>query len=72
MAAQPAIRAYSFIDTIGVNTHIDFARYGYQNLAVVEAAINYLGLKNLRDSAQTATRCSDVASGRASNRRQVR
>jgi len=55
MAAQPVIRAYSFIDTIGVNTHIDFARYGYQNLAVVEAAINYLGLKNLRDSAQTAT-----------------
>jgi serralysin len=55
MAAQTAIRAYTFIDTIGVNTHIDFAKYGYQNLAVVEAAINYLGLKNLRDSAQTAT-----------------
>ena len=55
MAAQLAIHAYTFIDTIGVNTHIDFARYGYQNLAVVEASINYLGLKNLRDSAQTAT-----------------
>ncbi|HET6196189.1 MAG TPA: hypothetical protein VFE12_10555, partial [Acetobacteraceae bacterium] len=37
-----------------MNTHIDFANYGYQNLAVVEASINYLGLKNLRDSAQTA------------------
>src|SRR5215469_8965621 len=54
MAAQTAVRAYTFIDTIGVNTHIDFANYGYQNLAVTEAAINYLGLKNLRDSAQTA------------------
>ena len=54
MAAQTAISVYTFIDTIGVNTHIDFANYGYQNLAVVEASINYLGLKNLRDSAQTA------------------
>ena len=54
-AAQAAIRAYTLIDTIGVNTHIDFAKYGYQNLSVVEGAINYLGLKNLRDSAQTST-----------------
>ena len=37
MAAQTAISVYTFIDTIGVNTHIDFANYGYQNLAVVEA-----------------------------------
>ena len=35
-AAQAAIRAYTFIDTVGINTHIDFAKYGYQNLAVVE------------------------------------
>ena len=38
----------------GVNTHIDFAAYGYQNLSVVEASgINYLGVKNLRDSPQS-------------------
>jgi hypothetical protein len=46
-----AMRAADFIGTLGVNTHIDFAAYGYQNLSVVESAINYLGLKNLRDSA---------------------
>src|SRR5262249_59874252 len=53
MAIQTAIRASTLIDTIGINTHIDFANYGYQNLAVTEAAINYLGIHNLRDSAQT-------------------
>src|SRR5215472_8274283 len=55
MAAQNAIRASMFIDTIGVNTHLDFAAYGYQNLAITEAAINYLGIKNLRDSAVYST-----------------
>jgi hypothetical protein len=55
------VRAADFIGTLGVNTHIDFAAYGYQNLSVVEASINYLGLKNLRDSPQSM---SDVgASG---------
>ena len=53
------MRAADFIGTLGVNTHIDFAAYGYQNLSVVESAINYLGLKNLRDSPETA---ADVGS----------
>jgi hypothetical protein len=46
------MRAADFIGTLGVNTHIVFANYGYQNLSTTEAAINYLGLKNLRDSPQ--------------------
>ena len=45
-----AITAANFIDTIGINTHFDFNAYGYQNLSATEAAINYLGIKNLRDS----------------------
>lgn len=49
------IRSADFIGTLGVNTHIDFAAYGYQNLSVVEAAITYLGLQNLRDSPQSAS-----------------
>lgn len=48
------VRSADFIGTLGVNTHIDFAAYGYQNLSVAEASINYLGLKNLRDSPQSA------------------
>ena len=54
MAVQAAIRTRSFINSIGVNTHIDFVNYGYQNLTTVAASIGYLGIKNIRDSAQTA------------------
>jgi hypothetical protein len=55
VTAQTAISSVSFINTLGINTHIDFANYGYQNLATVETAIKYLGVTNLRDSAETAT-----------------
>lgn len=53
-----AITTASFVASLGINTHIDFDADGYQNLATVEAAINYLGLKNIRDSAQTAADAS--------------
>src|SRR5579859_7708114 len=49
---QTAISAENFIDSIGVNTHIDFS--SYSNLGAVESAINYLGVKNLRDSANAS------------------
>src|SRR5882757_2400255 len=56
-----AISASTVTNSIGVNTHIDFKNYGYQNLATTAAAINYLGVKNLRDCPGNA---SDVgASG---------
>ncbi len=45
-----AISTTAFIDSLGVNTHLDFGSYGYQNVATVENAIRYLGLNNLRDS----------------------
>jgi len=46
-----AISAENFINSIGVNTHIDFNSYSSQ-LGTVEADINYLGVKNIRDSAE--------------------
>jgi hypothetical protein len=55
VTTQTAISTSSFVNSLGVNTHIDFADYGYQNLAIVESAIKYLGLTNLRDSAETAS-----------------
>jgi len=51
MPTLPAIAAAAVIGSIGVNTHIDFNAYGYQNRGLVAQAINYLGVKNLRDSA---------------------
>ena len=55
MTTQTAISTDSFINTLGINTHIDFGNYGYQNLTTVETAIKYLGVTNLRDSAEIAT-----------------
>jgi hypothetical protein len=44
-----AVATMTVTNSLGMNTHIDFAKYGYENLAVTAAAINYLGIKNLRD-----------------------
>ena len=58
MTTLTAITASSFVNSLGINTHIDFNAYGYQNLATVEAAINYLGIKNIRDSASNGSDAS--------------
>jgi hypothetical protein len=57
-----AVRAAVLIGSLGVNTHIDFAAYGYQNLPLVESSILYLGVENLRDSPEAA---SDAQTWRA-------
>jgi hypothetical protein len=44
-----AVATMAVTSSLGMNTHIDFGKYGYENLAVTAAAINYLGIKNLRD-----------------------
>jgi hypothetical protein len=49
MTIQTAISTRSLIDSIGANTHIDSVIYGYH-----ADSINYLGFKNIRDSARTA------------------
>jgi Ca2+-binding RTX toxin-like protein len=38
------------VESLGINTHIDFNRYGYENIDQTIGSINYLGVKNLRDS----------------------
>src|SRR5260221_3247405 len=43
------LRAFDFIDSIGINTHIDFNNNGYQNIATMIAAINAMKIKNIRD-----------------------
>jgi hypothetical protein len=48
-----ASAAGNFINSIGVNTHIDFTNSSYAKLNLVETAINYLGVKNLRDSPES-------------------
>jgi hypothetical protein len=50
-----AVSAAALLDTLGINTHLDFDAYGYQTLATVDSNIEYLGVKLIRDSAETAT-----------------
>lgn len=45
-----AISTKNFINSIGVNTHTDYLNSPYSNRTVVENSIDYLGIKNLRDS----------------------
>ncbi len=49
-----AISATTFIDTLGVNTHLDFGGT-YADLAQVESNLEYLGVPNVRDSAEAAS-----------------
>jgi hypothetical protein len=55
MTTLNAITASDFTNSIGINTHIDFNAFGYENLSTVISAINYLGVKNLRDSSSSGS-----------------
>ncbi len=50
LVATQAVSTSKVVDSIGVNTHFDSFLHGYQNLGTSISAINYLGIKNLRDS----------------------
>lgn len=54
MTTLTAVTASTFIDSLGINTHIDFNAYGYQNLATVESSLEYLGVQNVRDSSESS------------------
>jgi serralysin len=50
-----AIRADDFTNSIGINTHLDFKVTAYNNISVVESALTYLGVKQVRDAMQFPT-----------------
>jgi|GEM_PF-1327496 len=51
MANVQAIRASDFINSIGINTHIDFTWTAYGNIQRIIDSLNYIGVKHVRDSA---------------------
>jgi hypothetical protein len=53
LSTKTATSVQDVQNTIGVNTHLEMQGFGYQNLTTTAAAINYLGINNLRDSANT-------------------
>jgi Ca2+-binding RTX toxin-like protein len=44
-----SIEASAFVSSLGVNVHLNFAGTAYQNLTGVQTAMDYLGLKTMRD-----------------------
>jgi hypothetical protein len=55
LVATQAISTSKVVNSIGVNTHFDAYAHGYENLTTSISAINYLGIKNLRDSPNHST-----------------
>jgi len=51
MPTSSALLASAFIASLGVNTHLDYTQGPYANTSIAESSINYLGVKNIRDSA---------------------
>lgn len=45
----PALDAATFVDSVGVNTHLSWPGTPYSDLARVTEELNYLGIRNLRD-----------------------
>jgi hypothetical protein len=46
-----AVSTLDFVDAIGVNTHLGYIGSSYSNLSLVESALEYLGVTNVRDVA---------------------
>lgn len=51
-ASVAVLSASAFLASLGVNTHLDFGKYGYEDSAAVVRSITYLGVTSLRDSPQ--------------------
>ena len=55
MSGSTAVSTEAFLQSIGVNTHLDETWTSFANTAEVESELNYLGVKNVRDSMEAPT-----------------
>ncbi|WP_456621621.1 RHS repeat protein [Bradyrhizobium sp. P5_C12] len=62
---QTLLSASSFTGSIGVNTHVAYSWGGYNNLALVEDDLKYLGVTKLRDGLATSPGSQPVMAGLA-------
>jgi hypothetical protein len=64
MAVTPvALRASTFVETIGVNVHMSWKDTVYGNVDAVANAISTLGIKHLRDGARSQASRSPISKG---------
>ncbi|TYL93505.1 RHS repeat protein [Bradyrhizobium rifense] len=64
---QTVLSASAFTSSIGVNTHVSYAWGSYNNLALVEADLKYLGVTTLRDSLTNIPAAQPVLDGLAND-----
>jgi len=62
---QTILSASGFVNSIGVNTHVSYAWGAYNDLALVEADLSYLGVTKLRDSVTNIPSAQPVLDGLA-------
>jgi trimeric autotransporter adhesin len=66
-ADQTILSASSFVGSIGVNTHVGYAWDSYNNLALVEDNLKYLGVTKLRDGLTNIPSAQPVIDGLAAD-----
>ncbi|WP_426412159.1 beta strand repeat-containing protein [Bradyrhizobium ganzhouense] len=66
-SGQTVLSASAFTSSIGVNTHVSYAWGSYNNLALVEADLKYLGVTTLRDSLTNIPAAQPVLDGLAND-----
>ncbi|BAL78842.1 hypothetical protein [Bradyrhizobium cosmicum] len=64
---QTLLSASSFTGSIGVNTHVAYSWGGYNNLALVEDDLKYLGVTKLRDGLASSPQATPVMAGLAAD-----
>ena len=64
---QTVLSASAFTSSIGVNTHVSYAWGNYNNLALVEADLKYLGVTTLRDGLTNIPAAQPVLDGLAND-----
>jgi putative heme iron utilization protein len=62
---QTILSASTFISSIGVNTHTGYSWGGYNNLALVEDDLKYLGVTKLRDGLASSPSAQPILDGLA-------
>ena len=55
LVTKTAASAAAFVDSLGVNTHLASGASPYGNISEVSAALNYLGIHELRENLTTST-----------------
>src|SRR5688500_18896894 len=66
-ADQTVLSASSFVSSIGVNTHVGYSWGSYDNLALLQDSLEFLGVTKLRDGLTHFPEAQPVLNGLAAD-----